>query len=124
MLFASGCAVAETDHRDQPCERVQDGRSCKWVHGRLSAGNGTPHVRLWLIGTHHKLGMYSNRYGFLHDSQTLDNEGPELHFNLPNGSVDLFWTVYGDFKVCILEPQIQGHMQAACIAKASHIVAE
>ena len=93
------------------------------MHGRLSAGNGTPRVRLWQIGTHHIYGTYSNQYGFSHDSPTLDNEAPELHFKLPKGSGEPFWMVYGDFEVCVLEPRIQSHMQAACIAKASHVVA-
>ena len=39
---------------------------------------------LWDVGPHHIDGNYSNRYGFTHDSLTLDNEAPELHFNFPN----------------------------------------
>jgi len=31
--------------------------------------------------------------------------------------------MYGDFEVCPLEPHIEGHMQAACIASASHVIA-
>jgi len=87
------------------------------------AGNGTPSTRLWHIGTHHLYGIYSNRYGFAHDSLTLDNEAPELHFDFPRGMTEQGgWTVYGDFEVCPLEPLAQGHMQAACIAGATHIV--
>ena len=75
------------------------------------------------IGTHRLYGIYGNRYGFTHDSLTLDNEVPEPHFTSPRtlpeqgGS-----TVYGDFEVCPLEPLIHGHMQAACIAGATDIV--
>ncbi len=68
-------------------------------------------------------GIYSNRYGFTHDERTLDNEAPELHFNLLQKPDLGGWTVYGDFEVCPLEPFIQGHMQAACIANGTHITA-
>lgn len=93
------------------------------IHGRLRYGNGTPSTRLWQIGTHHELGIYSNQYGFRHDDLTLDNEAPELHFVRPKDMPDQGgWTIYGDFEVCPLEDPIQGHMQAACIASATHIV--
>jgi len=124
MLLAAAHAAADTDYRQQPCKPVGEVHGCTRFHGRLSAGNGTPRVRLWPVGTHHLYGIYSNRYGFIHDSPTLDNEAPDLHFELPQGAADPFWTVYGDFEVCILEPRIQGHMQAACIVSASRLVAE
>lgn len=124
LLLAAADAAADTSYRHEPCKPVQVSGSCARVHGRLSAGNGTPRVRLWQIGTHHIYGIYSNKYGFSHDSRALDNEAPELHFKLPKGTEDPFWMVYGNFEVCVLEPRTQGQMQAACIAKASHVVAE
>lgn len=30
--------------------------------------------------------------------------------------------MFGAFEVCPLEPHIQGHMQAACVASATHII--
>jgi hypothetical protein len=30
--------------------------------------------------------------------------------------------MYADFDICTLEPPIAGHMQAACIESANHIV--
>ena len=121
-LLLSGQAMARTDYRREPCKAPAVARSCVHIHGRLRAGNGTPSVRLWQIGTHHLYGIYSNQYGFAHDDQTLDNEAPELHFALPRGTPVGGWTVYGDFEVCPLEPLIKGHMQAACIASAAHVV--
>jgi hypothetical protein len=119
----SGQASANHDYRQEPCKSPETVQSCVHFHGRLTAGNGTPSTRLWRIGSHHIYGIYSNGYGFTHDSRTLDNEAPELHFALPK-EIDTFgWTVYGDFEVCPLEPLTQGHMQAACIASAAHIVA-
>jgi hypothetical protein len=77
------------------------------------------------MGTHHLYGIYSNEYGFRHDSPTLDNEAPELHFTFPKGLPEQGgWTVYGDFEVCPLEPLKRSRMQSACIAGASHIVLE
>lgn len=119
----SGRALAIKDYRQEPCKTPETAQSCVQVHGRLRAGNGTPSTRLWQIGTHHVYGIYSNRYGFTHDDQTLDNEAPELHFALPKSINSYGWTVYGDFEVCPLEPLIQGHMQAACVVSAAHVVA-
>jgi len=97
--------------------------SCIQVRARLWEGNGTPSTRLWPIGSHHIYGIYSNQYGFAHDESTLDNEAPELHFTFPRPVPDQGgWAVFGDFEVCPLEPQIQGHMQAACLASASHVI--
>ena len=124
VILASVQAVAQQSYRQYPCKTPEIAASCSRVHGKLTAGNGTPSTRLWPIGTHHLYGIYSNRYGFIHDSPTLDNEAPELHFAFPKGLPDQSggWTVYGDFEVCLLEPIGQGHMQAACIAGASNIV--
>lgn len=132
-LFATGAfskppvrfsrALNNKDYRREPCKTPETAHSCVQIHGRLAAGNGTPSTRLWQIGTHHIYGIYSNRYGFTHDSQTLDNEAPELHFALPKAIDGHGWTVYGDFEVCPLEPLTQGHMQAACIVSAAHVVA-
>jgi hypothetical protein len=124
LSLASIPAFAADAYRQQPCKTPQIAPICLRFHGRLSAGNGTPSIRLWQIGTHHIYGIYSNRYGYTNDSQKLDNESPELHFTFPSDLPEsLGWTLYGEFEVCPLEPRIQGHMQAACIAKATHIVA-
>ena len=112
----------KNDYRKQPCKTPEIAPSCTHIHGRLSAGNGTPSTRLWAIGTHHIYGIYSNQYGFNHDSVSLDNESPELHFDFKSKPSRGGWTVYGDFEVCSLEAHTQGHMQAACIASATHIV--
>ena len=123
VLFVSTHALANENYRHQPCKTPDLAPNCIQVHARLRAGNGTPSTRLWPIATHHIYGIYSNRYGLTHDETTADNEAPELHFTFPKGVPDTGgWTVYGDFEVCPLEPLKQDHMQAACIASASHIV--
>ncbi len=121
LTLASVQALANDIYRQKPCKTPEVASSCLRIHGRLAAGNGTPSTRLWQIGTQHIYGIYSNRYGFTHDSLTLDNEAPELHFTFPKPEQG-GWTVYGDFEVCPLEPLVQGHMQAACIASATHVV--
>jgi hypothetical protein len=123
LILASTQGVAKETYRREPCKTPEIAATCFHVHGRLTAGNGTPSTRLWPFGTHHLYGIYSNRYGFRHDNPTLDNEAPELHFTFPKGLPEKSgWTVYGDFEVCPLEPLKQGRMQAACIAGASHVV--
>jgi len=125
ILALLGCSqvLAQTKYREEPCKTAVIAPLCVHVHGRLTYGNGTPSTRLWQIATHHVFGIYSNQYGFRHDTQTLDNEAPELHFTHPKDMPEQGgWTVYGDFEVCPLERPIQGHMQAACIATATHIV--
>jgi hypothetical protein len=123
-LLVTGRTFAEKDYRQESCKTPETAQTCVHVHGRLTAGNGTPSTRLWRIGTHHVYGIYSNQYGFTHDSQTLDNEAPELHFNLPKDTPNVGgWTISGDFEVCALETAVEGHMQAACIVSATHIVA-
>jgi hypothetical protein len=118
-------AIAQA-YRKQPCEQVSPQLACVEVHGRLRLGNGTPSTRLWHIGTDHVFGIFSNAYGFKHDDPTLDNEGPNLPANVEKLSKGLALgvVVYGDYLVCPLEPRIQGHMQAACIARAENLVAK
>ena len=122
VLLVSAKALANESYRDQPCKTPEVAPSCFQTHGRLTLGNGTPAVRLWPFHTHHLYGIYSNKYGFRHDGTTLDNESPEgltlVRKYIPNTGG---WTLYGDFDVCPLEPRISGHMQAACIASATHV---
>ncbi len=122
ILLLAAPTASKKDYRTFPCKTPELAPSCIQLHGRLSLGNGTPSVRLWQIGTHHVYGIYSNQFGFKNRYTLLDSEAPELPANLiklvPENSG---WTVYGDFEACPLEPRIEGHMQAACIASATHI---
>jgi hypothetical protein len=122
FLGGSTRTLAQRNYRRKPCKTPRSAATCIRVRGRLSAGNGTPSTRLWQVGTHHVFGIYSNEYGYRHDSVSLDNESPELHFSFEGKPAQGGWTVYGDFDVCPLEPRIETHMQAACIASATHVV--
>jgi len=102
---------------NQSCKSPRNAKSCYWVHGRLTYGNGTPAVRLWKVGTRRLLGIYS---GPDVDRRSLDNENPRLPANVqsvfgPDNSI------FADFEVCPLEPEKPETMQAACINAAKNI---
>lgn len=77
---------------------------CFTVHGRLDLYNGGPSTRIWVVGTHHMLGV---------DNEIL----PE------KAALKLDWEtdVYGDFVVCPLAREQKGHMQSVCVESASHL---
>lgn len=114
----SGTATSPSK-RKIPCKTIQNASSCYWTHGRLTYGNGTPAVRLWKIGTHRVLGIYSGPS--VDRRHSMDNEGPALPANLamPFGSA-----IFADFEVCPLEAEKRGAMQAACIETAKNIFEE
>ncbi len=111
------------------CKTPANAPSCYWTHGRLALYNGGyPNFRLWKIGTHDLLGIYSGPLEFQHrddPSFKWDYDAPELPANLQAAFhvTDPFTIdVYADFQVCPLQPHIPGHMQAACIESAKHLV--
>jgi hypothetical protein len=80
--------------------------SCFKVHGRISAYNGTPTLRIWRIGTDRLLGV--------------DDEIP-----VPESlSRELDWDVnaYADLEVCPFTREQEGAMQRVCVESAEHIV--
>ena len=81
--------------------------SCFSVHGRLSAYNGNPSLRIWPIGTHRLLGV-------LNDEAPLSI--PENIRNLAGFDRD----IYGDFLVCPFTKTKPGTMQFVCIEAASN----
>jgi len=76
--------------------------ACFSVHGRLSAYNGSPSLRIWPIGTHRLLGVFK-------DEEPLSI--PENIRNLAGFDKD----IYGDFLVCPLTKSEPGSMQFECI---------
>ena len=110
-----------TAKRKVACKIPENAASCYWAHGRLSIYNGTPSYRLWKIGTHRILGIYSRPEGQTAD--TLDAEHPELPANLDRAFKSLATEVFADFEICPLEPERTGVMQAACIESAKNIFA-
>ncbi len=126
VLLIVAVAAAGDNHptlkRKIACKTSVNADSCFWTHGRLSFYNGTPAFRLWKIGTHRLLGIYSGPGA--EESDVLDNEHPELPANVQAKLKSLGTSIYADFEVCPLEPERVGEMQAACIESASHLVVE
>jgi len=87
-------------------------KSCYWTHARLQFFKGTPALRLWKIGTHRLLGVYS---GPSVDRSSLGNEDPELPKNVSRKLNGFDHRVFGDFEVCPLQPEKPHTMQGACI---------
>jgi len=108
--------------RKIPCKTQENAAACYWAHGRLSVYNGTPSFRLWKIGTHRILGIYSGPDGEKRD--LLDNEHPELPAKVERALKPFQNVVFADFEICPLEPAVAGAMQAACIESAKNIVTD
>jgi len=120
FLLARSAAAQQAHRRDIPCKTTANAASCYWTHGRLLEANGNPSFRLWKIGTHRVLGIYS---GPSVDRSGLDNEGPELPANIQSVFDSKKWPViYADFEVCPLAEEQPETMQPACIEAAKHVV--
>jgi hypothetical protein len=121
FCFSSIEASDNAPLREISCKTKENANSCYWTHGRLVVANGNPSYRLWKIGTHRILGIYS---GPSVDRNGLDNEGPELPSNVERKlrDHDSYNDLFGDFEVCPLEPEKLNAMQAACIESAKNIV--
>jgi hypothetical protein len=109
-----------TSKRTIQCKTPANAASCYRTHGRLGFYNGTPAFRLWKVGTHRLLGIYSgpsvDRYG-------EGNEHPEFPANVERVFKPSENRIFADFEVCPLQPEHAGAMQAACI-EAKNIVVE
>jgi hypothetical protein len=79
--------------------------ACFRIHGRLSAWNGSPTMRIWRVGTKRILGV--------HDDDPL----PE------NLAREMDWGVeaWGDFEVCPYTTEKPGAMQTVCVESAEHV---
>lgn len=108
-------------NREVPCKTPANAASCYWTHGRLGFYNGTPAFRLWRVGTHRLLGIYS---GPSVDRHGEDNEHPEFPANMKRIFKPSENRILADFEVCPLEPEQGGAMQPACIESAKNIVVE
>jgi len=119
LLFASSANI------NRPCARAETSQDLH-VHGRLAFyDGGYPNLRLWQIGTRHLFGIYSDSVDMAcnQGSACFEENDPKLPKNL-----EVFWRhpypdfVYGDFELRLLEPSKPGHMQAACIVSADHLI--
>jgi hypothetical protein len=123
MLLVSSWGQDGPQHvsrRKIACKTPENEGVCYWARGRLNLYNGTPSFRLWKIGTHRILGIYSGPDGEKRDE--LDNEHPEFPANVSRVFKPLSNQIFADFEICPLEPEATGAMQAACIESAKNIV--
>jgi hypothetical protein len=66
---------------------------------------------IWLVGTKRIIGV--------HQTQIPAMLGKYLDMTSPDHS-----DVYGDFEICPLEPDHEGHMRSACVAGAARLVVQ
>ncbi len=88
-----------------PCKTDPDIiAACFSVHGRLSAWNGGPTMRIWHVGTTRILGVDD------------DSQMPIILQEKMNWGIE----AWGDFEVCPLTPERPGWMQMVCIESVDH----
>ena len=119
-IVACATMVSGTSHRKVPCKTYANAASCYWVHGRLAAYNGPPSLRLWKIGTHRLMGIYSGPNA----RDAKDNQHPELPHSIEDRLKPFDTSIVADFEVCPLEEEKPNTMQAACIESAKNIVVQ
>ncbi len=129
LACSTGLGQSKKSERTIPCKTPEIANSCYWTRGRLSVANGNPSYRLWKVGTHRLLGIYSGPAAFNGQTQAkyaLDNEGPQLPSNVESAlwrSVEGSWpnVIFAEFEVCPLNGEKPETMQAACIESAKNI---
>ena len=89
---------------------------CFWVHGRLSAYNGTPTFRIWPRGTRRLLGVVDAAGG----SETDAVLPPTVRARVLPDAFAV--SVSGDFQVCPLEPDRPGRMRRVQLCDARRLV--
>jgi hypothetical protein len=107
LLFLIGLALAETSTPWTCTENDEKTDECFWVHGRMFLSNGTPSIRIWIVGTKLVLGV----------SGESMNDVMEKHLSFES-------RLYGDFVVCPLSEFKPGHMQSVCVETGSNLVVE
>jgi hypothetical protein len=92
--------------------------SCRTVHGRMDLWNGTPSVRIWVIGTHRVLGVEQR-------DEKLDDLPAEVRRIWSGKDPETDWrtSIYGDFTVCPVAAYQPGRMQHVRLAGAQHLSA-
>lgn len=82
---------------------------CKTIRGRLSVYNGTPSLRIWIVGTNRLLGIVPS------ESEIMPDKLLDIFKQNPAARV------FADFDVCPLSVQREGYMQSVCIESFSNI---
>ena len=88
---------------------------CYQVRGRLSVWNGTPTLRIWVVGTQRILGIPSEETDFPLKYSKLPANVERLLIG--NGT-----NIFADFDVCPLTKERPGTMRMVFVRSASHVV--
>jgi len=113
IMFSLLCcpALSEEIKRSDGCRcNPELVGACFTVHGRLSPSNGTPSLRIWIIGSKRILGVIPSEDEIV---------PPTLMAHLRFGT-----SIYGDFTVCPFTESKPGEMQMVCIEEAKNLVVE
>ena len=102
--------------RDKPCSAnpMITGSSFV-VHGRLSRYNGSPTLRIWIIGTHRLLGVSGGRFykkGYRNLPQAMEEK------------LDWDNALYGDFLIFPFTKSQAKVMQLVCIESVKNLVVQ
>jgi hypothetical protein len=91
--------------------------ACRTVHGRMELWNGTPSVRIWVVGTHRILGVTQQDETF--------SQLPRSITSLWNGKdTERDWNtaIYADFEVCAVTEVGPGSMQMVRVVDAHNAI--
>jgi hypothetical protein len=117
MLHVLIAILALTTSQSAPKAQMHLLTSCRVVHGQMFLTNGTPSVRIAVIGTRRILGVTQQ-------DQTIDQlpvpSALLQRLIKPKANEDL--AIYGDFNVCAVTKSVPGVMQMVTVKNALHLV--
>lgn len=107
-VLLSGSAVTAASQCAAQATLVEE---CREIHGRLQATNGSPGVRIWVIGTRRVLGV-------------AGREGRELLPSSLRVRVNSETVIYGDYRVCPVTREHPRAMQMVCVDAGRRLIQE
>ena len=92
---------------------------CRIVHGRMSLWNGTPSVRIWVVGTKRILGV-------VQPDEKFDDLPETIRRAWAAHGDDAMWRsdLLGDFQVCPVTANRPGRMQMVTVTGATHLLVQ
>ena len=111
-VLGMASAIFGADNPTKCAERTDLAGPCYQVHGRLYLTEGTPGVRLWIIGTKRILAVMTPE----------DSEENIMPAKVSSQFQNTATQVYADFSVCPFEKDAPGHMRPVCIESAKNMI--
>jgi hypothetical protein len=113
VIILAGNSKGEEETEKKPCkDHPLLSGPCYKVRGRMSFANGTPSLRIWLVGTKRILGISEGRF-YLKE-----------YSNVPEELIrQLTWDTFmcADFTVCPFTDDKPGVMRMGCVESAENI---